>query len=77
MLPDGSCQCKENFYGPTCDGVDYDLVCDQALVSVKVKMSIFESIGIDSAENLHLNDMACQERIEIALFLIPFDSTNK
>ncbi|CBY22978.1 unnamed protein product [Oikopleura dioica] len=60
VLPDGSCQCKENFYGPTCDGVDYNLVCDQALVSVKVKMSIFESIGIDKAENLHLNDMACE-----------------
>lgn len=58
---DGSCICKDSYYGDNCDqGINYDLECDQSFVNVRVKMSAFAAVGITSATQLYLNDPACQ-----------------
>ena len=58
---DGSCICKDSYYGEECDtALEYDLECDQSFVNVQVKLAAFESVGITAANQLFLNDPACQ-----------------
>jgi hypothetical protein len=61
VAEDGSCICKDAYYGERCDQFEnYDLECDQSFVNVKVKLAAFESVGITAANQLFLNDPECQ-----------------
>lgn len=63
---DGSCVCQEHYFGERCDeGINYDLECDQSFVNVKVQLAAFASAGITAADQLFLNDPACQGVAEV------------